>query len=154
MKKLGLSVLLLFLLTGSLAAQDVVLKKGVYILRDNGKPFSGVFREFDPENRLASELSIKDGFLDGASQFYYPSGSRKEIRTYKAGKKHGTWSMWNAQGIKTSEASFSEGLKDGAWFVWDDNGVKRYEMYYKNGAKTGSWIIWDETGKEISRENF
>lgn len=155
MKKTALSLLFLVFLVTTLSAQDVVFKKGRYLSRQNGKPFTGQITEKDSlTGKVISETAIANGYLDGKTILYYPDGVKKEIREYKEGKKHGTWSTWNEKGGQTAVANFSEGKKDGEWFIWDEQGIKRYEMFYKAGEKSGTWIIRDETGKEISREEF
>jgi len=154
MKTLVVPFLLLFFLVNTLDAQEVIQKKGKYILRENGKVYTGIFKEYDSDKRLISATSIKDGLLDDSTTIYYPSGTVKEMRAYKEGQKHGTWTTWNAFGKKTAEASFKNGKKDGFWYVWDENGVKRYEMFYEKGEKKGVWIIRDENGNIISRDEF
>ena len=154
MKKFVLPLLLLLILTNTISAQEVTLKNGKYVLRETGKPYSGIFKEYNTDNKLIVETSIKDGLLDGSTTIYYPSGAKKEIRVYQEGQKNGTWSNWNEAGKKIAEAGFKNGKKDGFWLVWDDQGVKRYDMFYVNGEKKGLWIIWDEKGNEISREDY
>ena len=141
-------------LANYISAQEVVYKKGKYISRENGKPYTGIYKEYSSSKILIAETGIKDGILDGISTIFYPAGTKKEIRSYQAGLKHGTWTTWNEAGMTTAEANFVNGKKDGNWFVWDDKGIKRYEMFYVNGEKKGIWIIRDENGKEISREDF
>lgn len=154
MKKIIIPIILFLFLSSTLVAQDVFLKKGQYITRETGKPYTGVFREYNPDKILTAETSIKEGLLDGSSTIYYPSGAKKELREYQGGQKHGTWITWNEAGAKTAEAGFKDGKKDGFWYVWDDQGIKRYEMFYDQGEKKGTWIIRDEKGVEISREVF
>ncbi len=154
MKKFLFPLLMLLILTCALSAQEVILKKGRYVLRETGKTYSGTYKEYDAEKKLVSAMIIKEGLLNDSSTFYYPSGTIKEVRSYKDGLKNGTWKTWNEAGLMTAEAGFENGKKDGAWYVWDDQGNKRYEMYYKNGAKQGTWIIRDEKGAVISREEF
>jgi antitoxin component YwqK of YwqJK toxin-antitoxin module len=154
MKKTILPFLLFFLLFNTLSAQDVILKNGKYVVRETGKIYSGIFKEYDSEKRLLSATGIKDGMLSDSTIIYYPSGTKKEIRSYKDGQKNGIWETWNETGAKTAEASFKNGKKDGSWYVWDDQGVKRYEMFYVTGEKKGTWIIRDEKGTVISREEF
>jgi antitoxin component YwqK of YwqJK toxin-antitoxin module len=154
MKKLFVSFLLIFILVNSLAAQEVILKKGRYVIRENGKVYTGIFKEYDAEKRLISATCIKNGLLDDSTTIYYPAGVIKEVRSYKTGQKSGIWKTWNETGKQTAEAGFKDGKKDGFWYVWDDQGVKRYEMFYENGAKKGIWIIRDANGDVMSREEF
>ncbi len=154
MKKTAILFLLFIIFLNTLTAQDVILKKDHYILRDNGKAYSGVFKEYNSEKRLISATCIKNGLLEDSTTIYYPSGTIKEIRSYRDGQKNGIWTTWNETGKKTAEASFKNGRKDGFWYVWDDNSIKRYEMYYQQGEKKGIWIIRDENGNVTSREEF
>jgi antitoxin component YwqK of YwqJK toxin-antitoxin module len=154
MKTLIFPLLFFFFFLNTLAAQDVILKKGLYVLRESNKNYTGIYKEYDSEAKLISATSIKEGLLNDSTVIYYPSGTKKEIRAYKGGQKHGIWTTWNEAGAKTAEASFKNGKKDGFWYVWDDQGIKRYEMYYENGEKKGVWIIRDENGAIISREEF
>ena len=154
MKKILLPFVLLLIFTCTISAQEVILKKGRYVLRETGKPYTGTFKEYDAEKKVVSATIIHDGLLDDSTTIYYPSGAIKEVRSYKNGVKNGIWKTWNEAGLKTAEAGFKDGKKDGAWYVWDDQGTKRYEMYYKNGEKQGTWIIRDEQGTVTSREEF
>jgi len=154
MKKLIIPFILFLTLVNTLAAQEVILKKNKYVVRENGKSYTGIFKEYDSENRLISATSIKNGLLEDSTTIYYPAGTIKEIRSYREGQKNGIWSTWNETGKKTAEASFKNGKKDGFWYVWDDLGIKRYEMFYEKGEKKGVWIIRDENGDVTSREEF
>ena len=154
MKKIAISFLVFFVFVNTLTAQDVILKKGRYVLRDNGKAYSGVFKEYGSDKKLTSETCIKNGLLEDSTTIYYPTGTIKEIRSYREGQKNGTWKTWNESGKRTAEASFKNGKKDGFWYVWDDQGTKRYEMFYEKGEKKGVWIIRDENGDVINREEF
>ena len=154
MKKFLLPLLVFFILANTVSAQEVILKKGKYITRENGIVYTGVFKEFDSNKRLTSATSIKIGLLDDSTVIYYPSGTIKEVRSYREGQKNGSWTTWNESGKKTAEASFKNGKKDGYWYVWDEQGKKRYEMFYEQGEKKRVWVIWDENGKVISMEDF
>jgi antitoxin component YwqK of YwqJK toxin-antitoxin module len=154
MKKLILPFVFLLIFLNIIAAQDVIQKKGLYIRRDNGKVYSGVFKEYDSDKKLISATCIKNGLLNDSTIIFDPSGNIREIRSYREGKKDGIWTTWNETGKKTAEASFKNGMKDGFWYVWDDHGIKRYEMFYERGEKKGVWIIRDENGTVTSREEF
>jgi antitoxin component YwqK of YwqJK toxin-antitoxin module len=154
MKKLVLPFLLILILTNTLAAQEVFRKNDKYLLRSNGKPYTGVNKEYDDDNRLVSETTVREGILDGITTIYYPTGAPKEVHVYKDGKKEGTWKNWNEDGRQIAEAGFKDGKKDGFWYIWDDQGVKRYEMFYIGGEKKGTWVVWDEKGNVVSKMDF
>ena len=154
LKKTIILLALFISIANVLAAQDVILKKGRYISRENGKPYSGIYKEYDSGKNLISATSIKNGLLEDSTVIYYASGKLKEKRSYREGQKNGLWVTWDEGGSKTAEANFKNGRKDGFWFIWDEHGVKRYEMFYINGEKKGEWIIRDENGNIVSREVF
>ena len=146
-------ILISLLFIGSISAQEVVIQNGKYYSSDQ-QPFTGIYKEYDANGVLISENKIKSGFPDSISNFYYSTGSKKEQRSYMAGKKDGLWINWSATGVKTAEARFAEGKKDGFWYIWDEKGTKRYEMFYVAGEKKGTWYIWDENGKLTSEQKY
>lgn len=154
MKRFFIPFILFFTLINIVAAQEVILKKDKYVLRESGKTYTGIYKEYDSENRLVSATCINNGLLDDSTTLFYASGVKKEVRAYKEGIKHGTWTNYSENGKKTAEASFVNGKKDGNWYVWDEQGIMRYEMFYVKGEKKGTWIIRDENGTVISREEF
>jgi antitoxin component YwqK of YwqJK toxin-antitoxin module len=151
-KKIIVTLVTVFIL-GNLFGQEVIIQNEKYCHPD-GSLFSGVYQEYDQQHILIAENTIHQGLLEGISNIYYPSGKKKEQRSYTQGKKDGLWINWNESGIKTAEARFKDGRKDGYWYIWDDQGSKRYEMFYRNGEKKGTWFIWDENGKLITEQNY
>jgi antitoxin component YwqK of YwqJK toxin-antitoxin module len=151
-KQLIFLLISLFII-GTLSGQEVVLKNGKY-QTSGGSLYSGVFKEYDAQGILVAENKIKNGLLDSISNIFYNSGSKKEQRSYKEGKKEGLWINWALNGTKTAEARFLDGYKDGYWYIWDEKGTKRYEMFYIKGEKKGRWLIWDENGKLVTEQNY
>ncbi|MBK6521820.1 MAG: hypothetical protein IPG08_05535 [Sphingobacteriaceae bacterium] len=49
---------------------------------------------------------------------------------------------------------YSAGKKSGTWIVYDEAGKKRMEMNYSNGEKTGTWTSWDEAGAVASTKTY
>lgn len=147
------AVCIALLISVYVSGQEIHLKDGKYY-RGNKELFSGVFKEFGADKILVSESNILNGLFEGESVLYYPSGTKKEQRSYHAGKKDGLWTTWSENGVKTAEARFREGKKDGFWYIWDEKGVKRYEMYYRDGEKQGTWHIWDENGKLVTEQKY
>lgn len=142
MKKLLL--LFVVLIAFDVNAQTLELKNGKYY--QDGKLFSGVYKESATSEKQISEMAIKKGLLEGESVYYYENGNKSELRSYKKGLKHGTWYTWDQQGNKTAEACYKKDLKEGKWYIWDEKGQKRYEMNYIKGEKEGTWYMWDEKG--------
>jgi antitoxin component YwqK of YwqJK toxin-antitoxin module len=146
-------ILISLFFIGSLSAQEVTVKNGKYYGSDR-KLFTGMYKEYDANGVLVSENRINNGLPDSISNIYYSTGSKKEQRSYTAGKKDGLWINWSATGVKTAEARFTDGKKDGFWYIWDEKGTKRYEMFYVAGEKKGTWYIWNENGKLTSEQKY
>jgi len=109
MKKFIIPVLLLLMLTNTLHAQEVILKKGKYIVSATGKEYTGTFKEYDAEKRLISATGIKDGLLNDSTSIYYPSGSKKELRYTSAVRKR----VSGLTGMKQEEKQPKHLLKTG-----------------------------------------
>jgi len=139
-----------FLFTLGIFAQEVVLNDGLYM--KEGRPYSGIFQEFDETGELKTVYSINKGLLDGETTIYKQE-QLIERRNYKKGKKHGLWEKYENT-ILVSRAAFHNDRKHGKWLIWDVGGVLRYEMFYKKGKKKGTWRIWDENGVLQSTRDY
>ena len=62
MKKSIIPFILFFTLVNILAAQEVILRKDKYVLRESGKTYTGIYKEYDSEKRLVSATCIKNGW--------------------------------------------------------------------------------------------
>lgn len=126
---------------------------GLYYDKDQN-PYSGEYREYFDNGQIRQEMTVLRGLIDGKVSQWYRSGTLKEIRMFKSGRRDGLWISYNEQGAKTGEASYKEDMKDGPWRIWDDNGVLRYEMLYRKGLKAGLWIMYDISGNKIAEKKY
>lgn len=149
MKKLSL-IILAVLSLGFLNAQNLN-DKGLYIGSD-GELFSGVITS--NKDGIKSEMTIKDGIVNGDATYYYASGKVMESGLFTEGKKDSKWTRYNENGTTSAIAFYSLGKKTGTWLVFDDNGKKRFEMNYNNGEKTGTWTNWDENGVVVNTKDY
>jgi hypothetical protein len=62
MKKLVIPFLFFLFLLNTVAAQDVVLKKGRYIISESGKNYTGIYKEYDSEKNLFQLQVLKTGY--------------------------------------------------------------------------------------------
>ena len=72
LKKTIILLALFISIANVLAAQDVILKKGRYISHETGKPYSGIYREYDSGKKLISATVIKNGLLEDSIVIYSP----------------------------------------------------------------------------------
>lgn len=155
MKKVAL--LFLIALGFSLNAQTLN-EQGLYVDTDsdnalfNGKLFNGIVSK--TQDNIKSELTIKEGVVDGPANYYYASGQLMESGSFTKGQKDQKWVRYTENGGVSAIAFYSLGKKTGTWMVFDDKGNKRYEMNYNNGEKTGLWTSWDESGAVASVKDY
>ena len=76
---------------------------------------------------------------------WYENGQKKSEVTFKDGKINGLVTYWYENGEKKSEGTYKNGKKDGLFTWWYGNGKKEYEGTYKNGKKF-SVKEWNEDG--------
>ncbi len=155
MKKLALLSLLALGL--SLNAQTLN-EQGLYVDNDsdnalfNGKLFNGVISK--TEAGIKSELTVKEGVVDGPANYFYASGKLMENGVFNKGLKDQKWVRYSEEGAVSAVAFYNLGKKTGTWLVFDEKGNKRYEMNYNNGEKTGVWTSWDENGAVASTKSY
>ena len=144
MKQVILILLLFIGFLGASIAQEIIKKDGLYYKGD--QLYTGEYIENYSDGILKMEMTLTEGKENGIVMIYFPTGAKKEKRSYKNGLKDGTWLTWDENSNLTAEANFKDDLKHGHWYVWDTNGNKRYDINYENGKKCGDWFMWDENG--------
>ena len=75
----------------------------------------------------------------------YENGQKQSEVTFKNGKINGLVTYWYENGEKKYEGTYKNGKKDGLFTWWYANGKKEYEGTYKNGKKI-SVREWNEDG--------
>jgi len=148
----SLACILIFISVVS-SAQVTIDEDGLYH-NENNELYSGKYIEFYTNGNKRIELSLKKGIVDGPVTLYFESGQISEIRSYDQGKMDGTWSTFNAEGVKIGVANYRDNVKHGEWFIRDDAGTLRFEMHYTDGKKTGTWKMYNEMGELVSEETM
>lgn len=118
----------------------------------NSELFNGVISE--TKNGIKSELTVKEGVIDGPATYYFASGKVMETGMFTKGQKDHKWVRYNENGSTSAIAFYNLGKKTGTWLVFDETGKKRFEMNYKDGEKTGIWTSWDESGAVASTKDY
>lgn len=157
MKKIMLAVLMVSGL-GALNAQKLN-DKGLYVndhensaILFHGEYFNGILS--DTKNGIKSELTVKEGVIEGPAKYYYASGKLMESGFFTKGQKDQKWVRYNENGTTAAIAFYNLGKKTGTWLVYDENGNKRFEMHYTDGEKTGIWTNWDEHGAIAGTKDY
>src|SRR6056297_1838677 len=105
-----IAYLILSLIPFIALSQDVTKNKGKYYTQE-GELYTGIHKDHYENGNLKAEIRVKKGVLEGRSVFHFKDGSKKELRSYKAGKMHGVWKTWNKEGVKVARAVYKNGKR-------------------------------------------
>jgi antitoxin component YwqK of YwqJK toxin-antitoxin module len=123
--------------------------------------FSGLWRTWYRNGRLASEVTYQQGQRKGPIRTWYPNGQKRlegtllksipydDVPGAYSETYDGILKRWYPDGKLQEVANFNNGLLHGKWESWDnyDRGYcKRWEEYYQSGKLHGLWIHWDPPG--------
>ena len=107
----------------------------------------GVSRKYHHDGSVKTEYVITGDLVTFST--YSTDGTLQEKGAYLAGKPHGDWQQFNAQGAVTIQGTFSHGLRTGQWSFLQPNGNKAMELQYADGLLV-SGEQFDEQGALIA----
>ena len=88
---------------------------------------------YHENGQLRSEVTYKNGILDGLYKSYYEYGGQPRIKTtLKDGKKHGPWKWYYDNGQLKEEGTFKDDKRDGPIKEYHENGQLVGEGTYKD----------------------
>ena len=99
------------------------------------------------EGQIVSDIEYDGVLCHGGYDIWYPSGIKRQHRTYKDGKMNGLWTEWYATGVKRAEGSMKGGFMDGIWKFWFQNGKKELECNFDAGTIVNDAKIYNDNGK-------
>ncbi len=83
-------------------------------------------------------VTEKNGDLVEAT-YYYEDGSIQQKGTFKDGKLHGTWKLYDAEGNKIAVGNYLEGKKEGKWFFWTEDSLKEVDYIDSKIVSVNEW---------------
>lgn len=97
--------------------------------RWRGEMFTGIGYDLRPNGQLWSEITYKNGKMDGLSRSWHSSGQLKAERAYRSGVIYGPDREWDEAGRLRREAFLEYGFRVREK-KWDEAGqlVEDYEM--------------------------
>ncbi|HEY5312072.1 MAG TPA: hypothetical protein VIK18_06115 [Pirellulales bacterium] len=133
----------------------------------------GVCTIIDSSKRTLCQLSLKADELEGESTWFYPSGDRREVAHYHAGRLEGKRLEYNRDGELAKDEDYRGGRPTAMELTSDEAGQKqmRGNYYlagplksthfdwlhgdllttvikdYPNDVRTGQWIWWHSNGQ-------
>ena len=87
----------------------------------------------------SQEVSLeKKGDLIEAT-YYHDNGTIAQKGTFKNGKLHGTWIMYNTVGEKLAVGTYDQGKKIGKWFFWSEDALKEVDYVDSKIVDVSEW---------------
>ena len=101
-----------------------------------------------PNGMWWSAGTWKKGRKHGTWTWWHENGVKTMVLEWRDGKQHGTTMMWRPSGRKLSEAVMSAGKLHGRYTEWYEENGQRYQMgEYRRNAPCGEWKCWSYAGK-------
>lgn len=119
--------------------------------------FSGLWRMWYKNARMASEATYQQGQQKGPFVTWYSNGQKRskgtliksvpndDVRGAYSETYDGVLIRWYPDGKVQEVANFKDGVRHGKTETWDNDGRgywKREEANYQNGKLHGAWIHW------------
>ena len=135
-----------------LMGYEVKFDKGLFYYE--GKLFTGIGIDMWNEKQLKSEISFKNGKIDGVARSYHENGNLQSQRFWKEGKGDGEFKVYSESGQLLKEGTYKNGQMDGIWKEYFENGKLKAEMSYTDGKLDGVVKEFDRTGKLKSQATY
>ena len=133
--------------TENILRTQLILRNGLYLNKQNNKPFTGmaiepVCNENNPFDlsKAITRIEYKNGKRDGCYNYFHKNGQLMFRGNYKNGKLHGPFEgfhHYNGQLIETGD--YKNGNPQGPWQRFDVNGNLVSSQIFKNGK----WIEYE-----------
>ncbi len=85
---------------------------------------------------------------------YWENGQLKSELTYKDGKLNGRAVWYYENGEKELEAYYKDNILDGKLLRWYENGLQEVESFYKDGKLNGKAVTYNGFGYVVLEENY
>lgn len=119
-----------------------------YVLDENGQEArEGLDEEFYPGGSKKGVRNWKAGLTEGPVVYYHPNGRKSYETNYVKGKKNGFATVWYMNGQKQWETTFKAGKTHGRWREWYLDGRKKFEATYADGLLDGVATWWHDNGR-------
>lgn len=137
-----------------------------------------VERTYYPDGTIWSEMTKKDGVLDGPYIVYHRNGKKELSVNYVNGVVEGLYTTFYYKGVRKEETMYVNGIREGESRTYNDFGNPEKEMFYKNdkldgpyiefynldeikvlgsykeGMMDGPWSFWDMQGEKMGEGTF
>ena len=150
----------------------VIHEDGLRYEISGDKPYTGTYQSKDEEtDQLISEVSVKDGLLQGnairyhdngnvhheipytnskqhgIAQYFDEEGNLAVSLIYESGLRHGESTWYMADGTVDATVTYVEGQLHGKWRQNHEDGSPREVGQFVEGKRDGEWVYYAADGK-------
>ena len=106
-----------------------------------------LWRYFNEDETLISEVFYKDGKQHGIVKDYFPNGKLLQEQEFDNGVKHGFWKQYFVDGKIKQITYYQKGKRQGEYKMNQPDGKPFIEGKYVNDLREGNWFHYGSTGK-------
>ena len=124
--------------------------------KKSNKPITGLVKEYydNSGKHIKSEVTYKDGLLNGSKKLYYIDGKTKLETNFVNGIENGTAKVYYSNGKLKEESTFTDGKPNGTVKQYYSNGNLKEETTTKNGFVEGIVKKYYENGQQSFEANY
>jgi len=122
------------------------VERGCVRVEGESRTREGHWRVFD-DGRLDNEGPFRAGRKHGLWRGFTADGKRAWTAQWKDGVEHGVWRTWYSNGKLETEITFAAGKLEGPWKSFHPNGKARDVQRYAAGVLDGKVMSRDELGR-------
>lgn len=130
-----------------MSLEDLHELEGVYHVRGDTKPFSGIAHETFANGQMKYSGEFRNGRLEGRTIAWHENGQKRMEAEFAHGELNGKSTRWHENGKKREETQFKNGLPHGEKRLWFANGAIRFTGRFQGGKYHGWLTGWDEQGR-------
>lgn len=117
---------------------------------------TGIFKRYDTDGNIVSELKYVENSEEVRATFFYPDGRKAGEGTYVNRKKEGPWRFYPSTEPQymISEEYYHNDLRHGPSRKLHPDGTLAESIIWDNGRKTGGWMQYYPDGTVCLRAEF
>ena len=147
--------------TENILRTQLILRNGLYLNRQNNKPFTGMAIELDRNENNPFDLSkaitrieYKNGKRDGCYNYFHKNGQLMFRGNYTNGKLQGLCEGFYENGQLERRENYKNGKLQGSFEAFYHHGQLIETGNFKDGKRHGPWGWFDEDGNQVSGQIF
>ncbi len=121
----------------------VICGEGKYV---NQNVKDSIWKFYGTDGALISEVSYKNGILDGPSKSFFRNGQVSELITYKDSLRDGLWRRFYEEGGTLMETMHVQSKRHGGFQVFYPNGILKIKGKYWKDLQVGKWVHYNNDG--------